>query len=47
MTPLAEILPVEMLNYDDRMEHPEGIVPTVVKADHPVLSGTEENGRGS
>ena len=41
MTPLAEILPVEMLNYDDRMEHPEGIVPTVVKADHPVLSGTE------
>ena len=41
LTPLAEILPVEMLNYDDRMEHPEGIVPTVVKADHPVLSGTE------
>lgn len=41
MTPLADILTVEMLNYDDRMEHPEGICPTVVKKDHPVLKGVE------
>ncbi len=41
MTPLADILPVEMLNYDDRMEHPEGISPVMVKEDHPVLNGVE------
>ncbi|MCI8292227.1 MAG: cytoplasmic protein [Hespellia sp.] len=39
MTPLAEILPVKMLHYDDRMEHPEGICPVMVKEDHPVLNG--------
>ncbi len=39
MTPLAKILPVEMLNYDDRMEHPEGITPQMVKPEHPVLAG--------
>lgn len=39
MTPLAQILPVEMLHYDDRMEHPEGISPVTVKKDHPVLEG--------
>ncbi len=39
MTPLAKILPVEILNYDDRMEHPEGICPTVVKPEHPVVEG--------
>jgi uncharacterized membrane protein len=43
MTPLAEILPVEMLNYDDRVECPEGINPTVVVKDHPVLEGLDEN----
>ena len=41
MTPLADILPVTMLNYDDRMEHPEGIVPSVVMGSHPVLNGVE------
>lgn len=43
MTPLADILPVTMLNYDDRMEHPEGINPTVLKKDHPVLTGVEDS----
>lgn len=41
MTPLADILPVEMLNYDDRMEHPEGIIPVMLNNDHPVLQGVE------
>lgn len=41
MTPLAEVLPVKMLNYDDRMEHPEGICPVVAKKEHPVLKGVE------
>ena len=42
MTPLADVLPVEMLNYDDRMEHPEGIVPEMILKDHPVLKGLPE-----
>ena len=41
MTPIAEILPVELLHYDDRVEHPEGIVPQVVKPEHPILNGID------
>ncbi len=41
MTPIAEALPVEILNYDDRMEHPEGIYPNMVLKEHPVLAGIE------
>jgi len=39
MTPLADVLPVEILNYDDRVEHPEGVRPVTVMKDHPVLDG--------
>lgn len=39
MTPLAEALPVEILNYDDRVECPEGVSPRVALAGHPVLRG--------
>jgi uncharacterized membrane protein len=39
-TPLAEVLPVEMLGYDDRVETPEGVVP-VKAADHATLVGVE------
>lgn len=42
MTPLAQVLPVEMLNYDDRMEHPEGIVPEIINKNHPVLKDAPE-----
>ena len=37
-TPLAEVLPVEMLGFDDRVETPEGVTPAVAR-DHAVLSG--------
>jgi len=37
-TPLAAVLPVEMLGYDDRVETPEGVVP-VTLAQHPLLEG--------
>lgn len=37
-TPLAGVLPVEMLVGDDRIETPEGVNPTVA-AEHEVLSG--------
>lgn len=38
-TPVEEVLPVEILPFDDRVEVPQGINPRVVKADHAVLSG--------
>lgn len=41
MTPLAEVLPVNMLNCDDRMEHPEGVRPVIKNADHAVLKGVD------
>ena len=37
-TAVADVLPVRCLGADDLMEHPEGVVPVVVK-DHPALSG--------
>lgn len=36
-SPLAEVLPVEMLDHDDRVERPEGVVARVVQNDHPAL----------
>ena len=44
MTPIAEVLPVDILNYDDRMEHPEGITPIMKDYDHPVMEGIDKNG---
>jgi uncharacterized membrane protein len=40
MSPLAAILPVEMLPYDDRIEVPEGITPEIIDARHPSLGAT-------
>jgi uncharacterized membrane protein len=39
MSPLGEILPVTTLDHDDRVEIPEGIVPTVEAANHAILGG--------
>jgi uncharacterized membrane protein len=41
MTPLAEVLPVTMLGYDDRVERCDGFSPTVVVSDHPILNGID------
>jgi uncharacterized membrane protein len=38
-TRLRDVLPVEMLGIDDRMEEVEGVTPTVVAPGHPVLEG--------
>lgn len=40
MSPLAEVLPVTMLNHDDRIEVPEGLEAVVELPDHEVLGGT-------
>ncbi len=39
VTPIAEILPVKVLNYDDRIEKPEGCYPVICPehTTHPVL----------
>jgi len=42
MTPLADALPVEILNYDDRIEEPAGIVPGIKEKKHPILNGIDE-----
>lgn len=38
-TPIEEILPVDLYDFDDRSEHPEGITIDIVKPDHPILEG--------
>ncbi len=39
-TPVADVLPVEILPYDDRIELPEGFQPEIVAPeDHPILAG--------
>jgi uncharacterized membrane protein len=40
-SPLADVLPVHMLDHDDRVEVPEGISPTVDAAEHDVLDGVD------
>ncbi len=38
-TPVEEVLPVDILPYDDRVEAPEGFVPLVKQKAHPILQG--------
>jgi uncharacterized membrane protein len=38
-SPLAAVLPVEMLDRDDRVEKPEGVSPLVAIPDHEILGG--------
>jgi uncharacterized membrane protein len=38
-TPLARVLPVELLDHDDRVEIPEGFVAEVSDEAHPALDG--------
>ena len=41
-TAVQEVLPVEVLTVDDRMEHCEGVAPAVIKS-HTVLEGIDED----
>src|ERR1700732_2213041 len=38
-TPIEEVLPVSMLATDDRVEKPEGVIPKVIRNDHPITKG--------
>jgi uncharacterized membrane protein len=42
-TPVANILPVQMLGLDDEIETPEGAVPQAVERDHPIMTGIDWN----
>lgn len=41
-TAIQDVLPVKCLDYDDLMEHPEGVVPVVVK-EHAALKDVPRN----
>lgn len=36
-TPIADLLPVNLVGYDDRVERPEGCTPSVADKEHPIL----------
>ncbi|MEM3485552.1 MAG: glutamine amidotransferase [Candidatus Methanomethyliaceae archaeon] len=38
-TPLAEVLPVQLKNGDDRKETPEGVSPTILLPSHQIFQG--------
>lgn len=38
-TPIEEILPVTLLDGDDRCEESDGVQPVIVQKDHPVVAG--------
>lgn len=40
-TPVQDVLPVQLLPYDDRMEHCEGVRAEVTLPDHPVFAEIE------
>jgi uncharacterized membrane protein len=36
-TAVEDVLPVQILEYDDRVEVPEGFTPRITESDHPIL----------
>ena len=38
-TEIEEMMPVEILDHDDRVEVPQGFCPTAVDSEHPILKG--------
>lgn len=42
-TPIANILPVALLPYDDRVENSSGIVPRTLLPGHPIVQGLPED----
>lgn len=42
VTPIADVLPVELLPYDDRVETSAGSVPVTIAKDHPIFRDLPE-----
>ena len=40
-TALADLLPVQMVDGDDRVECPQGVAPDILAPDHPLFEGIE------
>lgn len=38
-TPIEKLLPVNLMETDDRVEVPEGFLPGILEKDHPILTG--------
>jgi uncharacterized membrane protein len=41
-TPIEEILPVDISPHDDRAETPQGCMPEILKADHPIFKNLKK-----
>ncbi len=42
-TVLADVLPVKMIDKDDRVENSEGVIPTIVSNNHSVFQGIDND----
>lgn len=45
-TPIEKLLPVNLMETDDRVEVPEGFLPALIEKDHPILNGIPEKWEG-
>jgi len=45
-TPIEKILPVELMQTDDRVEVPEGFLPKIIEKNHPILQGMPQKWEG-
>ena len=45
-TPIEKLLPVTLMDTDDRVETPEGILPRIRVKDHPILTGVPDKWEG-
>jgi len=45
-TPIEKLLPVNLMETDDRVEVPEGFVPVIRETKHPILQGIPEKWEG-
>lgn len=45
-TPIEALLPVTMMERDDRRETPEGFLPVITAPEHPILRGIPEKWQG-
>ena len=43
VTPIADVLPVQLLPYDDRIETSEGSRPVILEKDHPIFRGLPQD----
>ena len=45
-TPIEKLLPVNLMETDDRVEVPEGFLPAILEKDHPILNGIPDKWEG-